>query len=629
MPSLCRTIKRLLPLAFCFLLLNLLLQDDIQRDARQEAASKDKKDCEGTLGNDRQKKKPSEDEADWENTLGNKRLRKGKLKDLRRKIDALLENKKGWEATLGNNRLRETKLKDSKQEGTSGWEATLGNNKQREATLDNEEDRGPRGAEKQREAGVKSDSLSPPDWFERRDTKTSGRVESPQSALRFSGASSIQGVETENIPASPSHPRHGLQLLPLWMRISDDLYTYSAFWDAREGLPSGPAVRVLGILRYHKKVTQEAPGYQWSGVVREEALKYSCFLWRTGRQAEEGQLSAFIYEEGLKTFVGTYFFCSPKNVTSNTSADSHDKMQVPYAVSLVPHSVSNRSQQLIYLRHDTGTVQGQEGHSGAVCVRPLFGPYTDVAAIALFMSYYNTVLSVSHFYFYDFAIDKKVREFLAHVLADGKVSIHLLPWNIPTSEWEELWDLGSLTATNDCVYRASGQHGHLAIVDLDEFIVPRGPATSLAQLYEAVIRHKHGTHGDAVLVLNAFFCSEFQQNKTGSSEEFAVFQATMREPRLWPARSRSKMVVVPEAAVAVGHHMVHRFLQPAAKNQASPKLVAVLHHYRHCAGVRAGIHAKGSEVVRQKPLMDKAILRYKSAVLASTIMRQYRHFTLN
>lgn len=522
---------------------------------------------------------------------------------------------------LPDDRQREGHLENTRQEGTSkdqDWDKLSG--------AEDKRDRGQWVGKKLGGQGTESASRpSAPDGFERPDTKGS-ILEFSQSVQQLSNASSMQSEKSENVNALLSHPRSVEEAFALWTRVSDDLYTYSAFWDDRQGLPTGPTVRIFGILRYTKDLTQESPGYQRSGVVREEALRYSCFLWYTGQGAEEGQLSAFIYEEGWKTFVGTSFLCSPKNVTSNPSSPRRDEGRVPYAVSLVPQGADSKFQRLVYLNPGTREKQPQGDHSSAVCVRPLFGPFTDLAAVALFISYYSTVLDVSHFYFYDFAIDRNIRDFFQHLMAAGDVIIHLMQWNIPTSDWEELWDLGSLTAINNCVYRASGRHGHLTIVDMDEFIVPRTAIASLGQLYSAVIKHKRGSEGDSVLILNAFFCSEFQKT-SGSNQDFPIFQATLREPRLWPSKSRSKMVVVPRAVVFVGHHMVHQFLLPTFKNQASPKLLSVLHHYRDCAGVRFGIHATGSEVVKTKPVTDKAIIKYKTAVLASWVMTQYRHFT--
>uniref|UniRef100_A0A0P4WGF8 Glycosyltransferase family 92 protein n=1 Tax=Scylla olivacea TaxID=85551 RepID=A0A0P4WGF8_SCYOL len=486
------------------------------------------------------------------------------------------------------------------------------------------DDKGRSWVGKRQEAAEKTPSQHfTADWLKERNTEaSSSKFPQPIFVLpRSTFSSQVAGAKKFS-----NYSHSAQKVFPLWMHITDDLYTYSAFWDARQNLPMGPMVRILGILRYQKELLLDIAKYRWSGEIKNDALNYSCFLWYTGQDTEKGQLNAFIYEEVLKVFVGTYFFCSPKRSASNSSSLRLGENRVPYAVSLVPHGASNASHKLIYLTLSRKTELDTMNHTG-VCVRPLFGPYTDLAAITLFISYYSTVLSISHFYFYDFAISEKVKELLMILMADGEVSIHLLPWNIPFADWESLWDLGSLTSINDCIYRTSGKHNYVAIVDLDEFIVPRAPITNLGQLYTSVIKHKHGKMGDSVLILNAFFCSEFQKkNGTNKSNDFSVFTDTFREARLWPPKTRSKIVVVPEAVVAVGHHMVHHFLKPTSKNQASPKLFAVLHHYRNCDGLRMGIYATGSLVLNQKPIQDSAVLKYKKDVLASRTMRQYLLF---
>lgn len=493
-----------------------------------------------------------------------------------------------------------------------------------------EDNTGESWVEKRQEAGEKTPSQHfSTYWSKERSTEaSSSKFSQPIPRLPRSNYSS-QVAGFKNVTFFSSHSHDSQEVFPLWMHITDDLYTYSAFWDARQNLPMGPMVRILGILRYRKELLLDIAKYKWSGEIKSNALNYSCFLWYTEQDTEKGQLNAFIYEEGLKVFVGTYFFCSPQRSASNSSSLKPDEHRVPYAVSLVPHGASNASHKLIYLSPSRKTDLDELNHAG-VCVRPLFGPYTDLAAITVFISYYSTVLNVSHFYFYDFAISEKVKELLMILMADAELRIHLLPWNIPFTEWETLWDLGSLTSINDCMYRTSGHHNYVAIVDVDEFIVPRAPITNLGQLYKSVIKHKHGQEGDSVLILNAFFCSEFKKkNETNRNDNFSVFTDTFREARLWPPKTRSKIVVMPEAVIAVGHHMVHHFLKPTSKNHASPKLFAVLHHYRNCDGLRMGMHATGSKVLSQKPIQDNAMLKYKKDVLASRPMKQYLLFIKN
>lgn len=446
----------------------------------------------------------------------------------------------------------------------------------------------------------------------------------------------LEGIDHSTI----EKPRSFEDPFPLWMRITDVLYTYSAFWDHREDLPDGPVVRILGIMKYRAAVVERIAQFKWTGVVKEGALNCSCHLWYTGQQQPQvGVLKGFVFEEALKELVGTFFLCYPESLMHNksnsdllstdSSINSSKVTHIPYAVSLVPEGSINSSHKLIYLSNSRMTPAHSPvtGDSSAICVRPLFGPYSDLQDITQFVSYYKEVMNVSYFYFYDLAIDRKVKELLSS-FSKEIIVIKILPWNIPTSDWDELWDLGSLTALNDCVYRTSGHHRHVAVVDLDEFIVPMLPAADLEDVYHNILKFKRGQQGDAALVNNAFFCHEFMKNFNKDEEPFPIFQFTQREARLWPATSRSKMIIIPEAIVSMGHHMVHNFLLKRSKNQASPKTVSVLHHYRTCVDLRLGIHGKGSPVLKQETIKDASMLKHKRAILASRLVDIYRNFTM-
>lgn len=428
---------------------------------------------------------------------------------------------------------------------------------------------------------------------------------------------------------------------PVWLRITDDLYTYSAFWDSRAGVEGGPVVRVVGLWRYRQELVQ-GTGYQWTGLVKDNMLNCSCLLWyKDQEEPEEGTLKAFIFEEGLKVFVGTFFLCHPRapgpggsegNSSSSSGwsgAQGGSQQLVPYAVSVVPKDTVSATYKLIYLsnRERSNGASVNRNLTSGVCVRPLHGPYGDLGAMTQFIAYYHTVLGVSHFYFYDLAVSVKVKELLLlFSAADGEVVVHLLPWNLPTAQWQKLWDLGSLAALNDCVYRSSGRHRYVAIVDLDEFIVPRVPAAGLAHLYHTVLKNKNGQEGDAALILNAFFCYDFKDNVDADDDTFPIFRFKRREARLWPPKLRSKIIINPEHIVAVGHHMVHNFLLNTSKNHGSPKHVSILHHYRACVDLRLGIHGRGSLVLEQETMTDVAMMKYKKTVLSSKVVKHYRNY---
>lgn len=426
---------------------------------------------------------------------------------------------------------------------------------------------------------------------------------------------------------------------PLWMRITDDLYTYSGFWDSRPQLPEGSVARILGIIRYRKELMQPGLGFKVSAWVKDNVLNCSCHLWYTGTDVPSlGTLKAFVYEEGMKDYVGTFLLCYPlpidmaKNVvdsgSTNFSSNNH-QVKIPYAVSIVPNDSPNASYSMVYLQREVDPASVSE-NSSAVCVRPLFGPYNDLVGMAQFISYYTSVLKINYFYFYDLAVSDVVREFLVKVSALG-VKIEMLHWNVPTTDWEKLWDLGSLTAINDCVYRSAKKHAYVAVVDLDEFIVPKLKGLTLEDVYKKVIAHKMGEHGDAALIRNVFFCYEFEKTKSDAidKDELPIFRYIHREDRIWPSKQRSKMIVVPGAVVALGHHMIHHFAKENLKNHGAPNTIAILRHYRTCNEVNMGIHATGPRVLDQKPIKDASMMKFKSSVMKSRVLQLYLQFLQN
>ncbi|CAL4198178.1 unnamed protein product, partial [Meganyctiphanes norvegica] len=442
---------------------------------------------------------------------------------------------------------------------------------------------------------------------------------------------------------------------PTWLRISDDLYLYSAFWDPRDLVEGGPVARVLGIIRYNKDMMVKEYGVRKTGFIKDDWLPYSCYLWYKSHRTV-GQLKAFMFEEGLKAYVGTYFLCYPTNNTDNTTKQI-DASETPYAVSIFPKNVTDYPNKIIYLINNYKESKGnlinvhnilvnrtsvKSDNSSfinadvSVCVRALFGPYDDIQGMVQFISYYNIILGIKHFYFYELAVSSRVRKWFS-ILKNFDIHVHLLPWNLPTGNWEELWDFGSLTAINDCNYRSAGRHKFTIFVDLDEFLVPKAEIKSIHHMYQQILKHKRGTFGDTALIPNVFFCEEFedfqnnkesideqQKNATKGEDIFPIFKYTKREGRLWPPKVRSKMIVVPDTVISVGHHMVHHFVKKDFSNRASPKLFSALHHYRSCEGLRHGIHATGSKVLDTTTVNDKSIFKFKSKVMGSALVQSYK-----
>lgn len=54
-----------------------------------------------------------------------------------------------------------------------------------------------------------------------------------------------------------------------------------------------------------------------------------------------------------------------------------------------------------------------------------------------------------------------------------RVTLELLPWDLRMRSQKEIRTEGLFAALNDCLYRNMYRYSHVALIDLDEFIVPR------------------------------------------------------------------------------------------------------------------------------------------------------------
>lgn len=81
------------------------------------------------------------------------------------------------------------------------------------------------------------------------------------------------------------------------------------------------------------------------------------------------------------------------------------------------------------------------------------------------------ILGVQHFTFYNHTIGKEVDCILRDYIAKGIVT--MLPWKLNMASQKEIRTEGLFAALNDCLYRSMYRYSHVALVDLDEYIIPR------------------------------------------------------------------------------------------------------------------------------------------------------------
>lgn len=105
-----------------------------------------------------------------------------------------------------------------------------------------------------------------------------------------------------------------------------------------------------------------------------------------------------------------------------------------------------------------------------VCIKPLHFRYDRALWLIEFIEMYK-LLGANHFVFYNKSIGESVSKVLHHYANERLVS--LLPWNLPLRSQRHIRTEGLFAALNDCSYRAMHRFQYAALVDLDEFLIPR------------------------------------------------------------------------------------------------------------------------------------------------------------
>ncbi|XP_039497843.1 uncharacterized protein LOC120455558 [Drosophila santomea] len=295
----------------------------------------------------------------------------------------------------------------------------------------------------------------------------------------------------------------------------------------------------------------------------------------------------------------------------------------------------------------------------AICVKPLHFNYDQALYLMEYLEFY-ALLGVSHFTFYNHTLGPHascVLENYQQGLVPGNLTAHdlepltpaevannatprvlrtqyqrptvsILPWNLRMRSQKEIRTEGLFAALNDCLYRTMYRYKYLALVDLDEFIVPRYSDT-LNDLIGSLNQRFRNRNTGAYSFQNAFYYLQFADDSLASSgieggnDQLAKVRAnlvtqrkTRRRYKLHPQKQRSKYICKPEAVVEAGNHFVWEFAPGKGSLNVPPK-EAILQHYRVC-------EFGGNDCIKAPSIVDRTTTKYVNR-LVQRVDAVYRH----
>ncbi|GLG94270.1 Uncharacterized protein GBIM_01512 [Gryllus bimaculatus] len=223
----------------------------------------------------------------------------------------------------------------------------------------------------------------------------------------------------------------------------------------------------------------------------------------------------------------------------------------------------------------------------AVCVKPLHFNYNQ------------------HFTLYNHTLGAQVSCVLRDYMARGVVT--LLPWQLNMLSQKEIRTEGLFAALNDCLYRSMYQYAYTALIDLDEYIIPRNHDT-LPELVKWMGTRMNTRGTGSYSFQNAFFYLQWEDDAgLGEADRLESGLVTLRKTRrrlkLHPHKQRSKYLCRPEFIVEAGNHFVWEFV-PGHGTLNVPPDAAILHHYRVC-------EFGGDDCIKTASVVDKTAYRYR------------------
>ncbi|KAJ8346368.1 hypothetical protein SKAU_G00277690 [Synaphobranchus kaupii] len=270
-------------------------------------------------------------------------------------------------------------------------------------------------------------------------------------------------------------------------------------------------------------------------------------------------------------------------------------------VSISARRLPDLSEAFLWIRDVNRNATAPFPRQFSVCVSTLFGKYSNVLQFVQSMEMY-LLLGAGKVFVYKSDCGPLLQKVLDHYSSKGLLEV--VPWEVwrhlnVSNSWTpslgpgDLHYHGQIAALNDCLYRNMEASAYVALVDIDEVIVPRIHDTWGTMM--AFLSHRHlGVESFS------FENSVFRSNVFGDGGRFDIWphvpgvnilRHVDREPLRPYAFNARKLLVNPRAVVWTS---VHHTVRQRGASLAVPASVARLHHCRTLDDARV----QGSQLVR-------------------------------
>lgn len=386
---------------------------------------------------------------------------------------------------------------------------------------------------------------------------------------------------------------------------------FGAYYDVRKFSRIGPAIRILGMIdRIEPKV------------------KTFCQLWFDG-QKEPFIVKTFEYKYIWFNKWGNYKqgIYQPYLIACQIPKPFHGI--VPASVSIVERECDTATNNLrvIYNRPPDDKKKGF-----AVCVKGLDFLYDDLSVRLVEWIELLNMLGADKIYFYELQVHPNISKILHHYEREGLVQVTPLTLsggqpNVPGFQHMYLTKKtnhkrqNEVIPYNDCLYKNMYMYDYLALLDIDEVIMPKNDMT-WAQLMDRVVPKSKRTKNDtfpSYNVRNVYFLDEHQA-EYGSNKDIPrylhMLQHVHRAQNYTKPNQYVKCFHNPERVLTLHNHFPLACLGGACHSFPVDTEDAQLQHYRaDCVKTLK----KSCDDFKENSVEDTTIWKYKDELIRRSV----------
>lgn len=318
--------------------------------------------------------------------------------------------------------------------------------------------------------------------------------------------------------------------LPSWQRLSDSHYVYSAFWENADGNYRASAISVGT-----EEINLKFGCHLWYDLLDEPVAGE--FSYKTAKNKKHPVPSAFM------TLVAYDLYCTLalREITGT-----------PYGVSFYKTEDANHSVAYIPVHFSAPSTPNVT----TVCIAPTAKHSIPKSSIVEFLSYHQ-LIGVTEFIIYNSGSVSRVASVLSHssILERLGLDISYMPWNFP---YPGSYDISRSIIESDCILRTKGNVRSVAVLDWNEYIVPKYHNSLSAMLDDL------GKTSSLFKLSKLTFCTQFADHRRSTKTDPIFLRKT-------------HYVVTPDLPA-----VIYQPEQAGATTQKILPGIAVVHRYSHC-----------------------------------------------